>query len=359
MVWAAQLPSRCWLSRTKSCFTCALHWEKWLSFFCLPWYWNFQIFLSLNHSCSSSLNPLPFSSIPPVVYTMTSNDFPCSDVSLCAVFALQSSVRSRAPTPSVFTVCLPAALSPHCFSPGPLHFSRVHVKTHRNSGRDIPEERGRFGCCGSSSALCQGLWSWFDTGEQLRVQMEEGQRPGDIVWLFHTSWLNETSLCLVVIPLLHCPWCGGPVCAGKAELQRWDAHPTRVSGEEAAARRDSCSVCGCSIPGMYLLYFLAFLPVIGEELSSCSGVWMTKRSSPALRLGGALHRDKAPELEGTGMLGCCSARCDTLVAGLCVTSPPLSPQQGGCTCPPSQAGCWAQSAAVPCSGGSSVLSHRA
>lgn len=110
---------------------------------------------------------------------------------------------------------------------------------------------------------------------------------------------------------------------------------------------------------MYLLYFLAFLPVIGEELSSCTEVWMTKRSSPALRLGGALHQDKAPELEGRDLPGCCSARCDTLVAGLCVTSPPLSPQQGGCACPPSRAGCWVWSAAVPCSGGSSVMSHRA
>lgn len=57
-----------------------------------------------------------------------------------------------------------------------------------------------------------------------------------------------------------------------AELQRWDAHPKRVFWEGDVARRDSCSVCSCSIPGMYLLYFLALLPVTGEELSSCTGV---------------------------------------------------------------------------------------
>lgn len=59
---------------------------------------------------------------------------------------------------------------------------------------------------------------------------------------------------------------------GEAELQRWDAHPKRVFWEGDVARRDSCSVCSCSIPGMYLLYFLALLPVTGEELSSCTGV---------------------------------------------------------------------------------------
>lgn len=73
-----------------------------------------------------------------------------------------------------------------------------------------------------------GWWSWFGAGEQLRVQMEEGHRPGDTVWLSHPSWLHQTSLYLVVIPLLYHPCCAEPVCAGKAELQRWDAHPKRV-----------------------------------------------------------------------------------------------------------------------------------
>lgn len=47
-------------------------------------------------------------------------------------------------------------------------------------------------------------------------------------------------------------------------LPRLDKH---IFWEEDAAWCDSCSVCCRSIPGMYLLYFLAFLPMIGEELS--------------------------------------------------------------------------------------------
>lgn len=39
-----------------------------------------------------------------------------------------------------------------------------------------------------------GWWSWFGSGEQLRVQMEEGHRAGDIVWLSQPSWLHQTPL---------------------------------------------------------------------------------------------------------------------------------------------------------------------
>lgn len=44
------------------------------------------------------------------------------------------------------------------------------------------------------------------------VQVEKGHRLGDVVWLFYTSQLHQTSLCLLVIPVLHHPWCAGPVC---------------------------------------------------------------------------------------------------------------------------------------------------
>lgn len=52
---------------------------------------------------------------------------------------------------------------------------------------------------------------------------------------------------------------------------------------------------------------------------------MTEISSPALRLRGALHQDKDPELEGRDPPRCRSARCDTFVAGL--LSPPHHPSR--------------------------------
>lgn len=69
---------------------------------------------------------------------------------------------------------------------------------------------------------------------------------------------------------------------------------------------------------MYLLYFLASLPVPGEELSSCTGVWMTEIQLCS-QAQGCLAPGQNPELEGRDLLGC-SAGCDTFVSGL--LSPP-------------------------------------
>lgn len=86
--------------------------------------------------------PIPFFQHPSCC---VGNDFPHSEFSFCAVFSLQACTRLRAPTPSLFTVCLPAVLSPCCSSPGSLHFFWTFQRSRGGLG----------GCCGRSSVLCQ------------------------------------------------------------------------------------------------------------------------------------------------------------------------------------------------------------